>query len=89
MAREAHDTGPTLDLAAMMAVPAAVTQELFAFGARRLKANAEHVGEVMATRTPKDYIDCQMKFAAETMADYADEATRLQAAARQAMDKPD
>lgn len=87
MARETHDTGPALNLAAMMAVPAAVTQELLSFGARRLKANADHLSEVMAARSPKDYVDVQMKFAAETMADYADEATRLQAAAQQAVDK--
>lgn len=87
MGRPAQDPAPAPNLAAMMAVPAAVTQELLAFGARRLKANADHVGEIMAARTPKEYVDVQMKFAVETMADYADEATRLQAAAQQAMDK--
>jgi len=86
MARDTQDNRFNLNPAALMAVPAAVTQELFAFGARRLRANADHLGEVMAARTPRDYMDVQMKFAADTMADYAEEATRLEAAARQAAD---
>jgi hypothetical protein len=75
-------------IAALLVVPAAVTKELFAFGACRMKANAEHWQRMLTVKTPNDYIYEQMKFAADTMADYAGEATKLQAAAQSAIDQP-
>jgi hypothetical protein len=86
MARETQQV-LALPIAALIAVPAAVTKELFAFGVHRLKVNAEHLEEIMAVKTPTDYVDAQMKFAAAAMADYAEEATKLQAAAQSALDK--
>lgn len=88
MADATRPTTASHPVSAILAVPAAVTKELLAFGVRRMKANSERWERIWATRTPGDYIDAQMKFAADAMADYADEASRLQAAVRSALDGP-
>lgn len=62
----------------MMAGTGELAQEIYSFGARRLHANAERLQELLRVRSPNDLIDCEMRFAAATFGDYADEAVRLQ-----------
>ncbi|QCK84608.1 hypothetical protein E8L99_01805 [Phreatobacter aquaticus] len=64
--------------ATMIAVAAAVSSELHDFAAERLKANAERLRSWAKVSSPGDYVDGEMRFAAETMGVYADEAQHLQ-----------
>ncbi len=64
--------------ATMVAVVAAVSSELHDFAAERLKANAERLRSWAKVRSPGDYVDGEMRFAAETMGIYANEAQHLQ-----------
>lgn len=68
-----------LPMTAVLGQPAALASELYAFGARRLQANAERFKEWTEARAPSDYIDCEIRFAARAFEAYADEALRLQA----------
>ena len=64
--------------ATMIAVASALSSELHDFAAERLKANAERLRSWAKVSSPGDYIDGEMRFAAQTMSVYADEAQHLQ-----------
>lgn len=61
-----------------IAVAAAVSSELHDFAAERLLANAERLRSWARLRSAGEYVDAEMKFAAETMGIYVDEAQHLQ-----------
>jgi hypothetical protein len=83
-----HDLTP-IPLGAFATVPAALSTELLAFGTRRLTADMAHWQALAAARNPAEWFDLQMRFAVATLGDYADEATRLQEAARTALSGSD
>ncbi len=62
----------------------AVGAELRDFAAERLKAQGERIRAWSSIRSPLDFIDIELRFAAETLGAYADEAMHLQDVARAA-----
>lgn len=70
--------------AALPAVATAVGAELRDFAAERLKAQGDRIRAWSSIRSPLDFIDIELRFAAETLGAYADEAMHLQDVARTA-----
>jgi len=70
--------------AALPAVVTAVGAELRDFAAERLKAQGERIRAWSSVRSPLDFIDIELRFAAETLGAYADEALHLQDVVRTA-----
>lgn len=66
------------------AVASAIGAELRDFAAERLKAHAERIRAWSRVGSPLEFIEVELRFAAETMAVYADEAMHLQDVARAA-----
>lgn len=73
-------------LVAVPTVAAAVGTELRDFAAERLNAHGDRLRAWSRVRSPLDFIDVEMRFAAETMGSYADEALHLQDVVRTAFE---
>jgi len=70
--------------ATLPAVATAVGAELRDFAAERLKAHAERIRAWSRVGSPMEFIEVELRFAAETMGVYADEAMHLREVAEAA-----
>jgi hypothetical protein len=64
-------------VATLPAVASAVGAELRDFAAERLKAHGERIRAWSRVNSPLEFIEVELRFAAETMGAYADEAMHL------------
>lgn len=71
----------------VLVLPVTVGTELYRFGTRRMAAALEHVQRLTQCKEPSEAFDTHYAFLSRTLDDYAQEAARIQAVMREAVEQ--